>query len=60
MQLVSARTTRLADQASRCRRLARGLPDEAMRLKLLALAAKYETKIRGMTQAKPTRTRHPG
>jgi hypothetical protein len=53
VQLVLARTTRLVDQANRCRRLALGLPDETVRQKLLALAAEYETKVRTMTRGKP-------
>jgi hypothetical protein len=58
MLAVSPRTTRFADQAARCRRLAEGLPDETVRQKLLALAAKYETKVRVTTQGKPPQ--HPG
>jgi hypothetical protein len=41
---VATRTVFLAGQAARCRRLAQGLSDETVRQKLLALAAKYETK----------------
>ena len=52
MQLVAVPVTRLVDQASRCRRLAQGVADEAVRQKLLTLAAEYETKVRAMTHAK--------
>jgi hypothetical protein len=54
MQLLPVPTVRLADQASRCRRLAEGLPDETVRLKLLTLAAEYETRVRVIRQVKPS------
>jgi hypothetical protein len=52
MQLVAVPMPRLLDQASQCRRLAQGLADEAVRQKLLTLAAEYEAKVRAMTHAK--------
>jgi hypothetical protein len=43
------------DQAARCRRLAEGLPDEALRQKLLVLAVEYDAKARSGVSPLPTR-----